>query len=226
MHCLPPTTTPSVYHTTQTLTPTFTPLPPPPPPSSTPALHPLAALEQAEKPDGEDEDEDDEGDGTQNRAERKARKAIQKLGMKPIPGVDRVVIKLGKTNSLIVLRPDVFKAPGVDTYVFFGEARKEGEAGSSAGAGGAGDFARASGGAGGGADAYARAAAQVRQSVGGGKSGGAEELEETSDESGLEARDIELVMQQAGVTRGKAAAALRKSGGDLVNAIMALTSEM
>lgn len=37
--------------------------------------------------------------------------------MKPIPGVDRVVIKLGKTNSLIVLRPDVFKAPGVDTYV-------------------------------------------------------------------------------------------------------------
>ena len=44
------------------------------------------------------------------------------------------------------------------------------------------------------------------------------------DDSGLESHDIELVVSQANVSRGKAIKALRKNDGDVVNAIMELTS--
>lgn len=43
------------------------------------------------------------------------------------------------------------------------------------------------------------------------------------DETGLDAKDIDLTMAQAGVSRAKAVAALRKTDGDLVSAIMELT---
>jgi nascent polypeptide-associated complex subunit alpha len=40
------------------------------------------------------------------------------------------------------------------------------------------------------------------------------------DESGVEAKDIELVMTQANVSRARAVKALKASGGDIVSAIM------
>lgn len=40
------------------------------------------------------------------------------------------------------------------------------------------------------------------------------------DESGVESKDIELVMSQAGCSRAKAVAALKKNDNDIVNAIM------
>ena len=51
----------------------------------------------------------------------------------------------------------------------------------------------------------------------------AEESEEEVDETGVEAKDIELVMSQAGCTRAKAVKALKENDGDLVNSIMSLT---
>lgn len=47
-----------------------------------------------------------------------------------------------------------------------------------------------------------------------------EESGEAVDETGVEAKDIELVMQQASVSRSKAVAALKKNSNDIVNAIM------
>lgn len=47
--------------------------------------------------------------------------------------------------------------------------------------------------------------------------------DEDVDESGVEPKDVELVMSQAGVTRGKAVKALKTNDGDIVNAIMELT---
>ncbi|KAJ2812503.1 hypothetical protein FBU31_007585, partial [Coemansia sp. 'formosensis'] len=47
--------------------------------------------------------------------------------------------------------------------------------------------------------------------------------EESIDESGLENKDIELVMAQANCTRAKAVAALKSNASDLVSAIMELT---
>ena len=43
------------------------------------------------------------------------------------------------------------------------------------------------------------------------------------DDGGVEPKDIELVMTQAGVSRGKALKALQNAGGDIVSAIMELT---
>jgi nascent polypeptide-associated complex subunit alpha len=50
-----------------------------------------------------------------------------------------------------------------------------------------------------------------------------EEADGEVNESGVEAKDIDLVMQQAGVSRAKAVQALKKNNNDIVNAIMDLT---
>ena len=47
--------------------------------------------------------------------------------------------------------------------------------------------------------------------------------EDDQDETGLEPKDIELVMNQAGVSRAKAVKALKNQNSDIVNAIMELT---
>lgn len=52
----------------------------------------------------------------------------------------------------------------------------------------------------------------------------ADEEEEEIDETGVEPRDIDLVMTQAGVSRSKAVKALKTHNGDIVSAIMELTT--
>ena len=48
--------------------------------------------------------------------------------------------------------------------------------------------------------------------------------DEDIDESGVEPKDVELVMTQAGVSRAKAVKALKAANGDIVSAIMELTN--
>ena len=50
-----------------------------------------------------------------------------------------------------------------------------------------------------------------------------EEEDEEVDASGVEPKDIELVMTQAAVSRSKAVKALKSADGDIVSAIMELT---
>lgn len=45
-----------------------------------------------------------------------------------------------------------------------------------------------------------------------------EEDEEPMDETGVDVKDIDLVMQQVGCSRAKAVRVLKESGGDLINA--------
>ena len=47
--------------------------------------------------------------------------------------------------------------------------------------------------------------------------------DENVDATGVEEKDIEMVMNQASVSRNKAIKALKKNENDLVNAIMELT---
>merc|ERR1739845_210474 len=61
----------------------------------------------------------------QNRSEKKSRKAVQKLGMKPVPGIVRVTVKKSKTILFVIAKPDVLKSPTADTYIVFGEAKIE-----------------------------------------------------------------------------------------------------
>mmetsp|Transcript_27119 Transcript_27119/g.51640 ORF Transcript_27119/g.51640 Transcript_27119/m.51640 type:complete len:180 (+) Transcript_27119:26-565(+) len=153
-------------------------------------------------PDLEDADGAD-GKSKQSRSEKKSRKAMQKLGMKPVPGVTRVTIKKSKNILFVISKPDVFKSPASDTHIIFGEAKIE-------------DLS---------AQAQSAAADQFKVEAGkADKPATIVEEEGEVDETGVEPKDIELVMTQASVSRGKAVAALKANEGDIVSAIMDLTT--
>merc|ERR1712003_524244 len=71
--------------------------------------------------------DDDKKDGATkiNRSEKKSRKAVQKLGMKPVEGIVRVTVKKSKNILFVISKPDVHKSPNSDTYIVFGEAKIE-----------------------------------------------------------------------------------------------------
>mmetsp|Transcript_9437 Transcript_9437/g.18765 ORF Transcript_9437/g.18765 Transcript_9437/m.18765 type:complete len:193 (-) Transcript_9437:79-657(-) len=166
--------------------------------------------------DDEVEEVEDGGRGKQSRSEKKSRKAMQKLGMKPVPGIVRVQIKKSKNILFVINRPDVFKSPSSDTYVIFGEAKIE-DLGAQAQASAAEQFR------------MQEAAANTAEASGTEKSAAAAEPvadvddDAEVDETGVEPKDIELVMTQAGVSRPKAVKALKAADGDIVSAIMELT---
>ncbi|KAF9624752.1 hypothetical protein IFM89_013833 [Coptis chinensis] len=68
---------------------------------------------------------DGSGRSKHSRSEKKSRKAMLKLGMKAIPGVNHVTIKKSKNILFAISKPDVFKSPTSNTYVIFGEAKIE-----------------------------------------------------------------------------------------------------
>jgi nascent polypeptide-associated complex subunit alpha len=141
-----------------------------------------------------------------NRNEKKARKMMERLGLTPVPGVGRVTIKKrGNQGYFAIDSPTVFEKNG--TYVVFGEARQ-------------GDgFDRQA------AMQQVQAAQQVpKPAASNNMPDISEEEEEVIDETGVNAKDVELVMSQAACSRAKAVAALKENGGDLVNAIMSMTN--
>ncbi|XP_045824021.1 nascent polypeptide-associated complex subunit alpha-like protein 2 isoform X2 [Trifolium pratense] len=170
-----------------------------------------------EDDESDDEDDDDDKEDTaqgskQSRSEKKSRKAMLKLGLKPIDGVSRVTIKRTKNIMFFISKPDVFKSPNSETYVIFGEAKIE-DLSSQLQTQAAQQFRMPDMGS-----IMAKqeqdAAADVAQP----------EEEEEIDETGVEAHDIDLVMTQAGVSRSKAVKALKTHNGDIVGAIMELTN--
>ncbi|CAA2985765.1 nascent polypeptide-associated complex subunit alpha-like protein 3 isoform X1 [Olea europaea var. sylvestris] len=175
-------------------------------------------IEDDDDDDEEDDEEDDheegaEGDGDasgrskQSRSEKKSRKAMLKLGMKPIPGVSRVTVKKSKNILFVISKPDVFKSPNSDTYIIFGEAKIE-------------DLS---------SQLQTQAAEQFKAPNVSNIAPKPEPVtvaldDEDVDETGVEPKDIELVMTQAGVSRARAVKALKESDGDIVSAIMELTN--
>merc|ERR1712002_432782 len=150
----------------------------------------------------------------QSRSEKKARKAMSKLGLKPVPGVNRVTIRKSKNILFIINKPDVFKSPASDTYIVFGEAKIE-DMSQQAQMAAAEKFKEPS------INPAAESAAHTTVPVSIQEDD--EEDDEEVDETGLEEKDIELVVSQANVSRAKAVRALKKNSNDIVNAIMDLT---
>jgi len=157
---------------------------------------------------GDDAAEEEDGPKKQNRAEKKARKAVQKLGMKGVKGIVRVTVKKSKNILFVISKPDVYKSPNSDTYIVFGEAKIE-------------DLS---------AQAQTQAADQFRApdlSAAAGSAASAaaadDDDDEEVDDAGVEQKDIDLVMSQANVSRSKAVKALKDNDNDIVNAIMELT---
>ena len=162
--------------------------------------------------EGGEEGEEGGAKGKQNRAEKKNRKAMQKLGMKSVPDIIRVTVKKSKNILIAVSNTDVFKSATSDTYVIFGEAKIE-------------DLS---------AQAQSQAAQQFSAPVDPLKkiappvvtpppAAGPADDDAAADETGLEPKDIELVMAQANCNRAKAVAALKANDADIVNAILELT---
>merc|ERR1712091_825935 len=159
-------------------------------------------------------DGDSKGRSKQSRSEKKSRKAMQKLGMKPVSGIVRVTVKKSKNILFVLKEPDVFKTNdsnprGPQTFIVFGKAEIE-------------DLSQ---------QATNAAVEQFKPPAAGDVSKVTETVEEVDgDEDGdedaadLDENDIELVVKQAGVSRAKAIKALKLNEKDVVNAIMALSS--
>ncbi|KAJ9084828.1 hypothetical protein DSO57_1020137 [Entomophthora muscae] len=141
-----------------------------------------------------------------NKTEKKARKALEKLGMSPVSGITRVVFRRPKGMMLAVTEPQVFKNIEGNTYIILGEAKVE-------------DLNQ---------QAQLAAQERLRQAEGQNLVNDAAQdsatEDEEQDESGIDSKDIELVMQQASVSRAKAIKALRANNLDMVNTIMDLTT--
>merc|ERR1712023_98702 len=156
-----------------------------------------------------------EGKGKQSRSEKKSRKAMAKLGMKPVPGIIRVTVKKSKNILFVIKEPDVFKTSSDNpkapaTYVVFGKAEIE-------------DLS---------AQATSAAVEQFKAPGAGLDVGGDDapkndiaDADDDGDEDpgDLDENDIELVVKQAGVSKAKAIKALKQNDNDVVNAIMALS---
>lgn len=107
----------------------------------------------------------------------------------------------------VISKPDVFKSPTSDTYVIFGEAKIE-------------DLS---------SQLQTQAAEQFKAPdlshvISKPETSAIAQDDEDVDETGVEPKDIELVMTQAGVSRSKAVKALKAADGDIVSAIMELTN--
>jgi len=158
-----------------------------------------------------------------SRNEKKARKSIAKLGLTKVPGITRVTLRRPKNILFVINNPEVYKSPSSNTYIVFGEAKIE-DLNSQAQASAAQQLVAA--------EAHDHAGHDhAGHDHGEGKGKGIEgadkkeeeEDEEEADATGLEDKDIELVMTQASVSRNKAIKALKENDNDIVNSIMALS---
>lgn len=107
----------------------------------------------------------------------------------------------------VISKPDVFKSPASDTYVIFGEAKIE-------------DLS---------SQLQSQAAEQFKAPnlsnvISKPEPSTMAQDDEDVDETGVEPKDIELVMTQADVSRAKSVKALKAANGDIVSAIMELTN--
>jgi len=165
------------------------------------------------------------GRGKPSRNEKKARTALQKLGLKSVPGIWRVTIKKSKNVPFVISKPDVFKSPVSETYIIFGEAKPEeyqnqnraqeraAQALGTSGIPGLDKDIPAG-------EKPAEAAPPAATTTTTATAAAADDA--NVNEEGLSSSDINLVMQQTGVTKAKAVAALRANNNDLINTIMQL----
>ncbi|KAL0255257.1 nascent polypeptide-associated complex subunit alpha [Cryptococcus deuterogattii R265] len=167
-----------------------------------------------------------------SRPERKARKALEGLGLKRVQGIQRVTLRRARNVLLVVANPEVYKSPGSDCYIVFGEAKVE-DPNSAAQLQAQAQLAASS------------QAAQQAHAHGGFKEGVPKSLEELmQDEPSADSsapapsgeatdaaasgdfkvsdEEIQLIVAQTGVDEAKAREAYISEKGDLINAIMKL----
>lgn len=124
-----------------------------------------------------------------------------------ISAANSFVRRLAVQILFTIAQPDVYKSKTGDGYVVFGDYKID-------------DMSSQTGVQ----QQYANQLSQAQSQSANDDEDDIPELEEAGeddvDEDGLEAKDIEMVVTQANVSRAKAIKALRENDGDMVNAIM------
>lgn len=157
-----------------------------------------------------------------SKNERKAKELITKLGLKALPGISRVTFRKKDNQIIAIDRPEVYRTAG-GNYVVFGEPKvdnftqKLAAAQQQAQASGivpAGDLADKSPES---IQADMQSAAETPAKE------ASNSAEEDLDAGDIPNEDIDLVVEQANVSKGQAIKALKDHKGDIVNAIMSLS---
>lgn len=157
-----------------------------------------------------------------SKNEQKAKELISKLGLKPLPGISRVTFRKKDNQIIAIDHPEVYRTAG-GNYVVFGEPKVDNFTQKLAAAqqqAQTTDVAPAAGDVSNSPDAI-----QADMQAAAESSAPASKIEDTEDlDAGdLAADDIDLVVEQANVSKGQAIKALKEHNGDIVNAIMSLS---
>ncbi|KAF5928362.1 hypothetical protein HPG69_014967 [Diceros bicornis minor] len=152
-----------------------------------------ATTQQAQLAAAAEIDEEPVSKAKQSRSEKKARKAMSKLGLRQVTGVTRVTIRKSKNILFVITKPDIEDLSQQAQLAAAEKFKVQGEAVS---------------------NIQENTQTPTVQE---------ESEEEEVDETGVEVKDIELVMSQANVSRAKAVRALKNNSNDIVNAIMFLS---
>ena len=134
-----------------------------------------------------------------SHSERKVRRALSKQNLKEVTGVCQVTMRTSRNKLVFINHPDVYRRPGSKTYIVFGKAKTENLSQEASIV----------------ATEKFKDQEPITPTI-------AEEEEEEVEEIGIEAKDIELVMSQASVSRAKAVKALKNNPNDAVRAILEL----
>lgn len=178
-----------------------------------------------------------------SRTEKKARKALIKLGLVKVEGITRVVLRRGQELNYVIAQPEVYRA-GSSTYIVFGEAKTEDysalarQAQAQAGAGpSAADLAAATEASGLSADDLSALASkdpaaitadlEAAAAAGGFKKDDAPVDDATDAEleaAGIGAEDLAVIKGQTNASNGAILKAYKENNEDIINTIVSLTS--
>jgi nascent polypeptide-associated complex subunit alpha len=150
-----------------------------------------------------------------NRGEKKCRKALIKIGMKPFNGVTRVTLRKRDGMIFVVNEPEVLRVDGDGkSFAVFGELKLE-DPNARMQQAEAKKFAEGQ-----------MAAAQAQAAA---KASAPQTASKASDEAplseeGITAGHIDMVMDHTSCSRNDAIKALRETNNDMINAVMKLTN--
>merc|ERR1712159_210424 len=154
-----------------------------------------------------DNDHEQEVDHKASRGEKKFKKSLTKMGMKQVTGINRVTLKTNKNFVLYIEDPDILKSPE-NSYVIFGEAKFL-------------DFTNNLAGEKAQNLAKKTDEAQIKETKQEVETKVVEEdgEEETEEAGDLPEESITQLMEYSGCSRAKAIKYLKKTNGDIVEAI-------
>merc|ERR1739845_98199 len=143
-----------------------------------------------------------------SRGEKKFKKSLVKMGLKQVTGINRVTLKTSKNFVLYIEDPDILKS-GDNAYVIFGECKMF-DYGQNFAADKASSFQKPEE-----AKQTETTTAEVKPEV-----KVEEEGEEGDEEQGdIPEESINTLMEYANCSRAKAIKGLKKTNGDVVEAI-------